>query len=178
MKNRLAKVLLPAAIVAARMSCQAQQVYSSSVGSFFPAPQHSPDEISVYSYSFKDSSNETTCVEWDVSTNILARQPRWDGFSVEAPLSIRKACALALRPVRGCFPEVQSWSVNWFIMFNPYRDEPITAQQDIWCYAITLVPRDPLVRVHLEQQAASGAAETQIVLLDGTVVQPRVLKKK
>lgn len=184
MKNRFAKVLLPAAVIAASLlRCRAQQVYSigGMSGSFAPAP-HGPDEIRVTSCSCA-ASNETSCVEWYVSTNLLARQPHWDGFSAEAPLSVRKACALALRPVRKRFPEVQSWSVKSIRMFNPYIDGHLDspdeekANQDIWCYEIVLTPRDPQVRESLEQQV-SAIAEMQIVLLDGTVVPPRLLKKK
>jgi hypothetical protein len=180
MKNHFAKVILPTAIIATCMSCQAQ-VYSQGMpGSFVPAP-HRPDEIEITSYDYA-ASNETSCVEWYVSTNILAKQPRWDGLSVEAPLSVRKACALALRPVRERFPEVQSWTVKSVSMFNPYPDDPDhpdeeRANQDIWCYEIVLMPRDLQVRARLEQRA-SAVAEMQIVLLDGTVVPPRLLKKK
>jgi len=180
MKNRFAKVVLPAAIIAARMSCQAQ-VYSIGLsGSFVPA-SHRPDEIEITSNDY-EASNETARVEWYVSTNLLATQPRWDGLSVEAPLSVRKACALALQPVRKRFPEVQSWSVKSVSLLNPYPDDPDhpaeeKAHQDIWYYQIVLTPRDLQVRARLEQHA-SAVAEMQIVLLDGTVVPPRLLKKK
>jgi len=67
----------------------------------------------------------------------------------------------------------------FFTMFNPYGYEPTADQRDIWCYQITLVPRDPVVRAHLDQQPAPSRtlAEVQIVLLDGTVVKPRIFKK-
>jgi len=174
MKNHLSKVVLAAAIVAARVICQAQVYSVGGSGSFVPAP-HRADEIKVTSYSYT-AVDQSSLAEWYVSTNILARQPRWDGFSIETPLSIQKACALALSHVREHFPEIQSWSVKTVRMFNPYPDEG-NAYPDVWCYEITLTPRDPQVRAQVEHQA-SIFATMQIVLLDGTVVPPTVLKKK
>jgi hypothetical protein len=181
MKNHFAKVVLPAAIIAARMSCQAQQVYSQGLADSFVSAAHRPDEIQITSYDYA-ASNETARVEWYVSTNLLAKQPRWDGLSAEAPLSIRKACVLALQPVHERFPEVQSWVVKSVSLSNPYPDDPDhpaeeKADQNIWYYQIVLTPHDLQVRARLEQRA-SAVSEMQIVLLDGTVVPPRLLKKK
>src|SRR5947199_3383628 len=108
MKNLLYGAMLTAAIVAGDVICQAQSnLYTIGLSSstFVPAA-HGADEILVgcYSYEAKDRSSR---VEWYVSTNALAKQPRWDGLSAECPLSLRKACALALEHIRQRFPTVQ-----------------------------------------------------------------------
>ena len=111
-------------------------------------------------------------VEWYVSTNALAKQPRWDGLSVEVPLSARKACTLALASVRKRLPQVQVWSVESVLLHKPYSGE-----RDVWCYQITFTPGGLDARARKEYQAGYYAV-TQIVLFDGTVVPQTVLKRK
>jgi hypothetical protein len=174
MRNRLPQMILTAAAVAAFVICQAQVYSVGGSGSFVPASPR-PDEIKITSYTYQ-AADQTSCVEWYVSTNTLAKQPRWDGLSAEAPLSARKACVLALAHVREHFPEVQSWSVKSVNIRNPHPDQG-EAYPDVWCYEITLTPRDPQLRARVERQA-SVAPTMQIVLFDGTVVPPTVLKRK
>jgi hypothetical protein len=189
MKNRLPKAILSAAVLAARMLCHGQSnVYSISIPSFAersgfahslparsssPAP-HQADEIRLNSYSHQVGSN-TSCMEWYVSTNTLAKQPRWDGFSGEAPLSARAACVLALSAIRTQFPKVGPWSVESVQLRKPHpdRDNPYP---DVWCYEVTLCPRDPEARERFDNDAAT--CPMQIVLLDGTVLTPRATKNE
>lgn len=189
MKNPLPKGILSAAVVAARVICQGQSnVYSVSIPSFaerhglksphpaqrtFPAP-HQADEIRVASYSHGGGS-VSSCTEWYVSTNSLASQPRWDGFSTEAPLSTRKACMLALRNISARYPEIGAWKVESVSLRNPYPDQS-RPYPDVWCYEITFAPRDPELRKRLEQDATT--CPMQIVLLDGTVLPPRGTKSE
>jgi hypothetical protein len=77
MKKPIHTGILGAAVVAACMTCQSQ-VYSQN--GFAPLP-HQPDEICLMT----SSSGTNIYIEWYISTNILAQQPRWDGFSTEAP---------------------------------------------------------------------------------------------
>jgi hypothetical protein len=175
MQNHLHGLILTAAVLAARVASQAANVYSLnglSADSFLLAP-HRPDEIKLTSYGYQ-AGPQSSFVEWYVSTNALARQPRWDGLSAEAPLSVRKACVLALPSVREHFPEVRSWSVKSLTLCHPY---PGDAYPDVWYYEITFTPRDPESRSRIERQA-SFCATQQIVLLDGTVVPLTILKKK
>jgi hypothetical protein len=181
MKNRLPKGILSAAIVAARVICHGQSnVYSVSIPSFaerhgltsshpaqrtLPAP-HEADEIIVASYSHGVGS-ASSCTEWYVSTNSLAKQPRWDGFSTEAPLSVRKACTLALRKISARYPEIGSWTVESVSLRNPYPAQSCP-YPDVWCYEITLVPRDSELRKRFEEDATT--CPMQVVLLDGTVL--------
>jgi len=187
MKNQLPKGILSAAVVAARVLCHGQSnVYSVSIPSFAerngltgsrplqcssPAP-HKANEVMVANYSHAVGS-VSSCTEWYVSTNDLARQPRWDGFSKEAPLSIREACALALPHISAQFPEVKSWSVESVSLRNPYPVQG-SSYPDIWCYEIIFTPRDPELRKRFEGKATT--CPMQLVLLDGTVVPPRVAK--
>jgi hypothetical protein len=148
MKTLLHRTMLAAAFVAARLICHAQSnVYSfgSSLDSFIPAP-HRPYEIMVgcHSYEAKERSSR---VEWYISTNALATQPRWDGLSSECPLSPQKACTLALKHVRRGFPTVQLWSLQSAQLRSPYYDD--RRAPEIWCYQIILTPRDPKDRARV-----------------------------
>lgn len=176
MKKMVYRVILTAALLAASVICRAQSnVYSIGISSdFIPAP-HRPDEILVGNYTY-EAKDRSTRVEWYVSTNILAKQPRWDGLSAECPLSLRKACSLALDHVRERWPTVQSWSLQSAQLRNPYPDGE-RVHPGIWCYEIILTPRDSKDRARVEDQASSFAG-MEIILLDGTVVPRTVLKKK
>jgi hypothetical protein len=177
MKDLVRRAILSVCFVTASVSCLAQSnVYSLglSSGSFIPA-SHRPDEIMVGSYSY-EAKDRSSRVEWYVSTNALAKQPRWDGLSAECPLSLRKASALALEHVRERFPTVQWWSLQSAQLRNPYPDGD-RVHPGIWCYEIILTPRDPKDRSRVEDQASSFAG-MEIILLDGTVVPLTVLKKK
>jgi hypothetical protein len=178
MKNLLYGAILTVSIVAGGVICQAQSnVYSIngvSLDSFLPAP-HRPDEVKIGSCTY-GSGAQGSRVEWYVSTNALAKQPRWDGLSAEIPLSARKACALALPHVRERLPHLKSWSVESVLLRRPYLDLR-DVFEDVWWYEIHFTPSAPEGRARAEYQAAYYAA-TQIVLLDGTVVPQTVLKKK
>lgn len=143
-----------------------------------PGPSRT-DEVRVGSVIGSEGS-WSSHVEWYVSTNVLARQPRWDGLSTEAPLSVAKACALAQPHVRELVPALESWAVESVYLRNLYRGggkERMYSYPDVWCYQITFMPRDPEVRARVERQA-TGYAMTQIVLLDGTVVPLTVVRKE
>jgi hypothetical protein len=193
MKRRLPKGILTAAVLAARVMCQAQ-VYSESIPSFAERSEFSrrlnenlrtnpaavwicalanlaPGEVSVKCYEFGPQTNSYQTI-WPVSTNTLARQPRWDGLSIEAPLSIPKACALALPHVSKQYPQVQAWSVESISLYKP---EPMSFP-DVWCYDIAFEPRDPDLGKKIKSKDC--ASLYQIVLLDGTVVPPRAAKQE
>ncbi|MCX6924775.1 MAG: hypothetical protein NT154_16405 [Verrucomicrobia bacterium] len=166
MKSSLFKVILVSAVVAACVICRGQ-VYSVNGKPVVPPPER-PGEIVVTTWGFADDGQAI----WYASTNTLAKQPPWDGFSAEPPLTIRKACALALPQVRKHYPEIESWSVESVRLCKPEAK----MYPDVWCYEIKLMPRDPKLRARIEHQPSSFATQ-QIVLLDGTVL-PIVLRKK
>jgi hypothetical protein len=177
MKSLFHAATLTTAILAAGVACRAQNVYSINgvVEGTFLAAQHRPDEIPIWGCS-DGSGAQASRVEWYVSTNALAKQPRWDGLSAEAPLSARKACALALPLVREHLPHVKSWAVESILLRKPYLGEP-EAYPDVWYYEIHFrpsAPQDPTKKEYDTRQCAA----TQIVLLDGTVVPQTVLKRK
>jgi hypothetical protein len=172
-------VLLTAIIAASATTadfCRGQSnVYSiGGSSSFEPAP-HNPDEVMVGSYTYEAASRSYR-VEWYVSTNLLAKQPHWDGVSAEAPLSAGKACALALKHARGRFPQVRSWSLKSLSLRNPLYDDT-KGYPGVWCYEIILAPRDAEARNRMDQEA-SYFAGMEIVLLDGTEVPSVKLKKR
>ena len=195
MKSQLPKGILGAAALAALVVNPAHSgVYSQSIPSFAERYAASaalnealrtnsasvwieklallaPGEVAVKIRDFGPNTNLLQTI-WPVSTNTLARQPRWDGLSTKAPLSLQKACALALPHVRKQFPEVQVWSVESVSLYKP---EP-ESFRDVWCYDITFEPRNPdLEKRRIKSQDC--ASLYQIVLLDGTVVPPRAAKQ-
>jgi hypothetical protein len=178
MKNLIYRAMFTASTLAAGVLCQAQSnvfsINGVSPASFLPAP-HRPDEIKIWGCSY-ELGHQASSVEWYVSTNALAKQPRWDALSSEVPLSARKACSLALPHVRERLPHVQAWSVDSVLLRKPFLGES-EVYPDVWWYEITFKPRGPKDRAQREYQAGYCAA-TQIVLLDGTVVPQTVLKKK
>jgi len=117
----------------------------------------------------------STSAEWFVSTNILSTQAKWDGFTTEPPLSIRRACEIALAPVREKIPTVRKWLVAKTDLRNLFDGSgPNTFSfPNVWCYQITFTPTDLNERAKMEEDGLQYAA-TQIVLLDGTVVPPIV----
>jgi hypothetical protein len=178
MKDLLCRAMLSASMLTGGAICQAQSNVYSINGiawdTFLPAP-HRPDEIEIWSYTY-GSGAEASRVEWYVSTNTLAKQPRWDGLSAEVPLSARKACALALLRVRERLPRIQLWTVESVLLRKPYlsgRD----AFPDVWWYEITFAPHASEDRSRADYQAGY-LATTQLVLLDGTVVPQTALKRK
>jgi hypothetical protein len=177
MKSLFHAGTLTTAILAAGVACRAQNVYSINgvVEGTFLAAQHRPDEIAIW--GCRDGSGaQASRVEWYVSTNALAKQPRWDGLSAEVPLSARKACGLALPLVRERLPRVKSWAVESILLRKPYVGEP-EVYPDVWYYEIHFKPsasRDPAKKEYDTRHCGA----TQIVLLDGTVVPQTVLKRK
>jgi hypothetical protein len=117
-------------------------------------------------------------VEWYVSTNVLASQPKWDGLSQELPMSARRACEIALPHVREKFPQVQSWVVDRVNLRNLFDGEGVGTYSfpNVWCYQIAFSPSDPDQKAKIEKDGL-GYAMTQTVLLDGTVVTPIVTVK-
>ncbi len=177
MKSLLHAATLTIAILATGLACRAQNVYSINgvVEGTFLAAKHRPDEIAIW--GCRDGSGaQASRVEWYVSTNALAKQPRWDGLSAEVPLSARKACALALPLVRERLPHVRSWAVESILLRKPYLGEP-EVYPDVWYYEIHFKPRSPQDPAEKEYDTRHCAA-TQIVLLDGTVLPQTVLKRK
>jgi hypothetical protein len=119
-------------------------------------------------------------VEWYVSTNALLKQPLWDGFSTEIPLSAKKACDLALPRVRDQVPQVRAWGVEHIFLRNLFSGGAsghMYSYPNVWCYQITFMPSDPVERESIKKQP-TGYAMTQIVLLDGTVVPPTVIRNQ
>lgn len=114
-------------------------------------------------------------VAWYVSTNVLAMQPRWDGLSAKAPLTIDRACELAFVPVRNYFPYITNWVVDNMFLFNlsdtsfeGFSERP-NWSSNVWYYSITFKPTALIDR---EKVKASGfkCVLTQVVLPDGSVV--------
>jgi len=195
MKRQLPKGILGAAVLAALVVCPAHSgVYSQSIPSVAERcaasaalnealrtnsasvwieklARMAPGEVAV---KYRDFGPRTNLIQtiWPVSTNTLARQPSWDGLSTKAPLSLPKACAIALRHVRKQLPEVQAWSVESVSLFKP---EP-ESFPEVWCYEIAFEPRDPELRKRIKSQDCTNLY--QIVLLDGTVVLPRSAKQE
>ena len=125
-----------------------------------------PGEVALKCRDFGPHTNLLQTI-WPVSTNSLARQPRWDGLSTKPPLSLPKACALALPHVRKQFPEVQAWSIESVFLYKPEAE----SFPDVWCYDITFEPRGTDLGKRIKGQDFAGLH--QIVLLDGTVVPAR-----
>jgi len=115
--------------------------------------------------------------EWWVAREVVERQPRWDGLT-EPPLTTQKACALALPEVKRRFPEVQEWLVHTIYARNLLlggKTGSMYSYPNTWVYEIEFSPKDAKLREKLEDRASVHGL-TQVVLLDGTVVPPRVLR--
>ena len=116
--------------------------------------------------------------EWRVPRLVLVKQPRWDGFSSEPPLSAQKACAIAFPEVRQRFPEISDWAVHSVYLRNLLvTDTPahLFSFPDVWVYEVTFKPKDLVAKERFEREVGDQPV-TQVVLLDGTIVQPRDVK--
>ena len=170
MKKPVHTGILGAAAIAASLTCQ------SGVYSIGPPPlPHQPDEICLMT----STSGTNTCTEWYISTNILDQQPRWDGFSTEAPLSTRQACDLALKHAATEHPDVLSWAVDEVWLSHPPSNHEAIWTSNVWYYSITLKPRDAKFQDHFGTDCTLPKFSClQMVLLDGTVVPPKTGKRK
>ena len=139
-----------------------------------PGPPH-PDELRIGSVI---GGGIWSFVEWYASSNILAAQPQWDGLSKEAPLSVQRACEIALAGVRKEVPQVRTWLVESIYARNLIKEGGTTmfSYPNVWCYQITFTPSDPAERAKSKDDGF-GFAMTQIVLMDGTLVPPTVIRK-
>ena len=133
------------------------------------------DEVVIYSV-VASPGGHFTVVEWRVSRDTLEKQPRWDGFSSEAPLSAAKACTLALPRVKQRFPEVKEWSIASVNLANLLRMPGYNSYPDIWCYRIHFTPKgkDSEAR-HSFTEKDELFSCNQVVLLDGTVVSSTIV---
>jgi hypothetical protein len=117
--------------------------------------------------------------EWRVERAVLDRQPRWDGFSSDPPLSVQRACALAFPDVQRRFPELRDWAVHSVHLRNLLvADHPpeLFSFPNVWAYEVTFKPKDLTAKERLERDYGDHLL-TQVVLLDGTVVPSRELKE-
>lgn len=177
MNHHLPKGVLTAAIIAMRMACTGQQVYSQGGSSFgrlvateaahtnnngiaadscIPAIPYGDDEVCITTQNITSVTN-TTFMAWIVSTNLLAKQPRWDGNLDNIPLNITNAYNIVLPQVRRRFPAIPTWAVQSILLRKPAAD----LFPDVWCYEIIFV------------EQADFSARRAILLLDGTMVSPR-----
>ncbi len=170
----LVMVILTAGATSRAQSTNVYSVNGVSADTFLPAP-HRPNEIVLWSCTYGTGPHAAR-VEWYVSTNALAKQPRWDGLSTEVPLSARKACTLAMPFVRQRLPHLQSLSVDSVLLRKPYLGER-DKFPGVWYYEINFKPSAPEDRARAEFKDGYYAT-TQIVLLDGTVVPQTVLNRR
>ena len=113
--------------------------------------------------------------EWIVARSNLLNQPRWDGISSEPPLSAQKACGLALPDVRKRFPEVSNWAVDSIYLRNLLVTdipEERSSFRNVWVYEVQFAPKDLATKQKFDREVGVQPV-TQVVLLDGTIVQPQ-----
>jgi len=165
MKKQVSKIILSAALIVARVVCQGQ-VYSPH-GISIP---HQADEINLSTYG-KDVDKDWSLTEWYVSTNILAKQLQWNVLAMEAPLSIHQVCALALTNLAKEYPQVRGWSLETVELRHPCNNG-VVPLDDYWYFAVHFKAVDH------ELENDIGFCPMQIVLLDGTVVPPKMVKNK
>jgi hypothetical protein len=177
MKRLPHKGILAVATIAARISCSGQ-VYSQHIASFeerskaiastnfitFPCVSYHEDEICITTDSFTSGTN-SFIAGWIVSTNTLANQPHWDGISNDIPLSISKACKLALPQFRKQFPDVRAWIVQSISLRKPAPE----SFPNVWCYDIVFEPRERDFNF-----LTNACPKRAILLMDGTLVLPTV----
>lgn len=116
--------------------------------------------------------------DWCVARVVMEKQPRWDGLTTEPPLSARKAAALALPNVQRRFPEVKEWLIRNITLRNQ-QDGDNSGQGNsylnVWVYEVTFMPKDKKAGEKIGFEAGFVVL-TEVVLLDGTVVSPRIVK--
>jgi len=166
MKQTFAGIILGASAIAAQVTCNAG-VYS--MGNAKPVP-HQPDEVSISSFLFGNSHAEAY-----VSTNVLSRQPKWDGMSTNVPLSLERACILAKASMIHQYPNVKSWVVDW-ITFSEIGSSAPHSYTNVWHYYIHFRCCDSSQKVEFERNPTN--CPYCVVLLDGTVVVPRASHAK
>jgi hypothetical protein len=112
-------------------------------------------------------------VDWFASTNLILRQPRWDGYSNPIPLNPSEASRSALNEVKKFIPEVAEWRVESIYLRNlATRDDTSDIYSEIWYYQVSLLPS--LRQLQERTEAAFGHRLTQVILLDGTLLPPTI----
>ena len=172
-KEYVFAVFLGVGVIVALSNCKAQ-VYSQDglPPQHQPNVQHQADEVCLYVYG---KGVETNCVStvWYVSTNILFKEPRWNPTAEEVPLGIHQACLLALTNICKEFPKANFWFIESVDLRSAYK-EGVLPDGEYWYYAVTFKPQD--VRIQKEFEDDMTVCPMQIVLLNGTVVSPKVVQ--
>lgn len=110
-------------------------------------------------------------VVWYASTNLLMQQKSWDPFAESPALDITRACALARSNIVRSLPDAAKWSVDNITVRSLKDFAPSNLLIDFegkWYYQITFSPTEANVESRVDR--------TQIVLFDGTVVQPTIVE--
>ena len=121
------------------------------------------------------SGRRFTRTDWYVARSQLDRQPRWDGMSTNAPLSVEKACTIAVADVKKRFPAVGNWLVETVALRNLViggEGDNTYSYPGVWCYEVTFVPADAATRKKFDTEVGDQPL-TRVVLLDGTLVPSR-----
>ena len=138
-----------------------------------------PNEFVIKKERLLSGTNTAERV-WFVTTNLLSRQPRWDGKNADVPLSKSNAIAIVLVEVKHQYKEIDAfkvqsvslWNLSWNKELKPYG-----CCSNVWYYFISTEPIDPRITVELTD-SMNGWGLDQIVLLDGTIVKYRLKPKE
>lgn len=135
------------------------------------------DDVTI-AYLYNLSGAHRIKKEWHVSPSVLEKQPKWDGTSGEPPLAVGAACSAAFQKVRDRYPDIKDWIVESIRMRNLRRGKEAGksySYPNVWYFQITFSPKDERIREKLEGQGLDHEC-TQVVLMDGTLVTPIIVK--
>ena len=125
-----------------------------------------------------DAGGKRIVARWSATMDILSRQPHWDGYSSNAPMSESYAVSIALAKVKMSHPDIHDFIVASIeiknLSYYGGRFKNLTYCSNVWFYAITITPKDDDETIALTD-AGKDCDEIQIVFMDGTVIKPDVL---
>jgi hypothetical protein len=113
---------------------------------------------------------------WVIATNILARQPHWDGQASSLPLSQSNAISIALEEVKSHYPDIHDWKVENILVWNLSWNKAfknMTCCSNVWYYLISIEPTDDKKGVDLVDSGQDLFLD-QIVLMDGTLIRTEI----
>jgi hypothetical protein len=119
-------------------------------------------------------------VEWCANERLLKSKPTFNPLKHEVPLSVSNACSIAMDSVAKKIPGIKDWQVESVYLRPIRRAKSLrgeTSIQDAWFYQITIVPTDENTRERLEQEGREVEL-CEVILLDGTIILPRLAKGK
>jgi hypothetical protein len=137
----------------------------------YPSPADTSSIRIQHSTHFYGAKGQNS--DWIITTNILLRQPHWNGLPPGPPLSKSNAVSIALAEAKSHHTDIHDWKVEnvliWNLSWNK-KFQNLDYCSNVWYYLVSVDPADDQKSVELADSGQDFDLD-QIVLMDGTLVK-------